>query len=110
MSDVTGSSVERVNGIFVSAHEFGIIAEILRKHAAGRKVWAFGSRATGERLKLFSDLDLAIEGRLMLEQQIGLGADFDESLLPFKVDLVELGAVDAAFRSRIELDFREVAF
>ncbi len=82
-----------------------LVREILARHIPGRAVWAFGSRASGVRVKPFSDLDLAIEGRLTTEQSVGLVDDFDESILPIKVDLVELARTTPDFRHRIEPDF-----
>jgi predicted nucleotidyltransferase len=85
--------------------ECEIVAAILRKHVPGRAVWAFGSRATGKRVKRFSDLDLAVEGRLTAAESCGLADDFDESLLPIKVDVVELDGMSEEFRRRVEKDF-----
>jgi predicted nucleotidyltransferase len=87
-------------------HELEQVKAILQQHIPGRKVWAFGSRATGGRmLKRFSDLDLAVEGKLTWPERAELSEAFDESPLPIKVDVVELGLVDAEFRERIEKDF-----
>jgi predicted nucleotidyltransferase len=87
-------------------HELTLVRSILNRYIPGRIVWAFGSRATGSRmLKRFSDLDLAVEGELTWPERAGLAEAFDESLLPIKVDVVELGLVDADFRERIEKDF-----
>jgi hypothetical protein len=49
-------------------------------------------------LKRFSDLDLAVEGKLPWQESAGLDEAFDESPLPNKVDVVELGLVGAEFR------------
>ena len=88
----------------ISEREWEILSEILAKHLAGTTVWAFGSRATGKRVKRFSDLDLAIEERLTGRRGLLMDA-FDESLLSFKVDVVEREMVDADFWERIEKDF-----
>jgi predicted nucleotidyltransferase len=83
--------------------EWDQLLSILRTHLAGRKVWAFGSRATGQRVKRFSDLDLAIEGpELSLRESALLAEAFDESRLPFKVDVVQLAAITPEFRTRIQ--------
>jgi predicted nucleotidyltransferase len=89
----------------ISEREGAIVAEIVEKFLAGRTVWAFGSRATGKHVKRFSDLDLAVPGRLTWEERTALSEAFDESLLSFKVDVVELDLVDADFKQRIEKDF-----
>jgi predicted nucleotidyltransferase len=92
--------------LYLLDHELEQVRAILRKHIPGRMVWAFGSRATGGRmLKRFSDLDLAVDGALTWPERAALADDFEESPLPIKVDVVELGLVDADFRERIEKDF-----
>lgn len=108
MSQAAGQFYELVNGLHISSAELGIVTGVLGKHLAGRRVWAFGSRATGKRLKRFSDLDLAIEGKLTWEERSLLEADFDESPLPFKVDMVEMEKLESSFRERIESDFVEI--
>lgn len=100
---------ERISGLYLTPHEWEQVNAILVRLIPEKKVWAFGSRATGRRLKRFSDLDLAVEGRLAWAQRAALSEAFDESLLPFKVDVVELELVEAGFRERIEQDFVVVA-
>ncbi len=87
--------------IHMEPHEWQQVAAILDRHLPGRAVWAFGSRSTGQHLKRFSDLDLAVQGELTWPERATLSEAFDESLLPFKVDLVELNRIDPAFRARI---------
>jgi predicted nucleotidyltransferase len=89
----------------ISEREWLHVAEILAKHLAGRTVWAFGSRATGLRVKRFSDLDLAVEGRLNLTERAALSEAFDDALINFKVDVVETELIDKEFRRRIAPDF-----
>jgi uncharacterized protein len=91
--------------VAISAAEWRMVIEILRRFAAGREVWAYGSRARGERVKKHSDLDLAIDGPTLSLAAIGaIREAFDESSLPFKVDVVDAASFDDAFRSRIEGD------
>lgn len=81
------------------------VREILRKHVPTRRVVAFGSRATG-RSKPFSDLDLAIQGDVEVPSAIlaALADDFDESSLPFKVDIVDWATTAQSFRDIIARD------
>lgn len=89
--------------IVLEPREWEEVSAILRNHLPGRRVWAFGSRATGRRVRRFSDLDLAMEGEeLTLSQAALLREAFDESRLPFKVDVAELGSLTPEFRSRIQ--------
>jgi predicted nucleotidyltransferase len=74
----------------LSEQDIRIVHEILQAVVPGREVWAFGSRTTGNRrLKRFSDLDLAVEGKLTWPERADLAEAFDESALPIKVDVVE---------------------
>ena len=67
------------------------------------KVWVFGSRATIT-TKRSSDLDLAIDiGRkLTRDESIALSEAFEESSLPYKVDVVDMHNVSATFKQIIE--------
>lgn len=82
-----------------------IVCGILAKHAAGHEVWAFGSRARGT-AKRYSDLDLAIitAKPLDLIQGATLADAFDESDLPWRVDLTDWATTDPGFRRIIERD------
>lgn len=81
------------------------VLSILAQHVPDRVVWAFGSRARGERVKKFSDLDLAIEGaELGLSAMGRLAEAFDESRLPFKVDVLQVVSIAPDFLARIAMD------
>lgn len=79
-----------------------ILNDFLPKNA---KVWVFGSRAKWT-TKRSSDLDLAIDaGRPLTTTEIFNLADaFDESDLPYKVDVVDMQTVKETFRPYIEQD------
>lgn len=74
----------------------GLLAELL---PASARVWVFGSRATG-RARRYSDLDLAIDaGRpLSLDEAALLREAFEESDLPYRVDIVDWHAIGDRFR------------
>lgn len=86
-----------------------IIRGILLKHVPDRKVLVFGSRATGT-AKKYSDLDLAVIGDtpLTLGQLALLEHDFDESELPFKVDVVDWATTREPFREIIRNTAQEL--
>ncbi len=89
--------------IHLAPDELAAVRAILRARLPGCEARAFGSRATGIRLKPFSDLDLALMTKQALsDAQLGeLREDFIESDLPFRVDLVDWAAADADFRAAI---------
>lgn len=91
--------------ITMEPHQWQELSTILQTHLPGRRILAFGSRATGHRVKRFSDLDLAIDGNPLPMKQVALlDKALDESRLPFKVDVVELALLTPEFRARIEPD------
>ncbi len=81
-----------------------IVQEILLKHLpAGVKVWVFGSRANWT-TKDSSDLDLALEGESKLSHKV-LGAlkdAFEDSALPYTVDVLDLNRIGDSFRKIVE--------
>jgi predicted nucleotidyltransferase len=78
----------------------GILADAFNDTPS--KVFLFGSRATG-RARPASDVDLAVESLVDLQRQIAVAAAaFEESCLPFTVDLVNLARVSEPFRRAVE--------
>ncbi|MFH1116508.1 MAG: nucleotidyltransferase domain-containing protein [Pseudomonadota bacterium] len=76
-----------------------IVKAILRKHVPDAEVRVFGSRVTST-AKDHSDLDLAIvnEKPLDFRTKALLEEAFEESDLPFRVDVVDWAAVGEEFR------------
>lgn len=81
-----------------------LVRSLLSAHAPRpATVWAFGSRAVGT-ARTYSDLDLAIDaGRpLTLAEETELAAAFEDSALPWRVDVVDWATTSDAFRRLIE--------
>jgi type I restriction enzyme S subunit len=80
-----------------------IVRDILKAHVPGYEVWAFGSRVRG-RAKPYSDLDLAVISSepLSLAVCAALGEAFEESDLPWKVDVLDWASTSAEFRRIVE--------
>ena len=81
-----------------------IVCDILRKHLLfSAKVWVFGSRADWT-TKNSSDLDLALEGESKMDYKIisALEDGFEESDLPYAVDVVDINAVGSKFKQIIK--------
>ena len=77
-----------------------IVREVLhRRLPAGVKVWVFGSRA-GWATKDSSDLDLALEGETPISRRSlsALETAFEDSDLPYAVDVVDLRRISERFR------------
>ena len=82
---------------------------ILARHVPDREIRVIGSRAGG-RSKPFSDLDLVVMGDKPLDlRTLGqLREAFDESNLPFAVDIVEWASASDAFRRIISEQARHL--
>ena len=81
-----------------------IVQGILREHLPGGvNVWVFGSRADWT-TKDSSDLDLALEGKSKLDRKVlGVLADaFEDSDLPYTVDIVDINRVSDKFKGIVE--------
>ena len=85
--------------IDVHPRHLEIVIGILARHIPDREVRVMGSRLTGC-AKSFSDLDLVIMGRepLSLSVRGELRDAFDDSSLPFTVDLAEWATASDGFR------------
>lgn len=94
--------------IDIRPEDHKIVLIILRAYLpATASVFVFGSRAVGK-TKRASDLDLAIDvgGPLSQIQSSNLAQAFEESDLPYKVDIVDLCQVTETFKNLIVKDMK----
>lgn len=89
--------------IDVQPSELAIIVTILTREAPDCVAFAFGSRVTGT-AKPWSDLDILLKGpqALPLVRFGEILEAFQESELPFRVDLVDWYRAGSGFRTIIE--------
>lgn len=85
------------------------VKRILAEHVPDCEVRVFGSRVTWT-AKDYSDLDLAIVGpRALDSERLRLLREaFEESDLPFRVDVIDWHAISAAFRKVVEKKYEVV--
>ena len=90
------------SGVKVTSDELKLVREILHNLVPEREVWAFGSRVQ-KNSREYSDLDLVVLGEtpLSLAQRADLTEAFDESDLPFRVDLVDWASANENFKKII---------
>jgi len=96
------SSGSKSSELSVRSDDLTIIRKILAEYIPHATVWAFGSRVQGTQ-KEYSDLDLAIIHPEPLNAKLlaKLRLAFEESDLPFKVDIVEFASASPRFRDII---------
>jgi type I restriction enzyme S subunit len=89
----------------IDPHHLAIVQAILNKNLPSQaQIFVFGSRSRGD-AKPYSDLDLAIDlagETVSLSILAALADDFDESDLPYKVDIVDWNTIDKSFQSHIQ--------
>lgn len=88
--------------IEMSPTQLDEVQRILREHVPGCEVRAFGSRVTG-RVKPWSDLDLAVVSAEPMgwENVALLKEAFQESTLPFRVDVLDWHETSPSFQAII---------
>lgn len=82
--------------INIQPQHLEIIQSILSKHPY--KFYLFGSRTTSK-IKKFSDVDLFYKEKIPDSVLTKIIEDFEESDLPYKVDLVDYNGADRTFKS-----------
>lgn len=87
--------------IYMEPRHWKIVEEILNKYPY--TFYAFGSRTKGTQRKL-SDLDLCLKDPVPFNIQAHIDEDFEESNLPFKVDLLDWRYISPEFKNIIEKD------
>lgn len=89
--------------IEVTLAHFQIIKEILQRLAPDCEVRAFGSRFK-QTAKSYSDLDLVIVGseKLSFKKISALRIAFEESSLPYRVDVLDWHSISPEFQKVIE--------
>jgi predicted nucleotidyltransferase len=80
-----------------------IVKNILTEIVPDIEVFAFGSRVTGP-AKEHSDLDLLLKGKGIIDKTVmrKLKTAFEDSDLPFRVDVLDWTSTKKGFREMIE--------
>jgi predicted nucleotidyltransferase len=87
--------------LHIEPRHMEIVKSILSKYPYG--FYAFGSRAKGNEKK-FSDLDLCFFEDIPFRDLSTIATDFEESDLPFKVDVVNWNKCQESFQDLITGD------
>ena len=90
--------------IDITAEERRIVLALLKRHLPRTVVWVYGSRVKSTSRQQ-SDLDMVVFTTPEQNGRVGaLREAFEESNLPFRVDLFVWDAIPEAFRQRIEAE------
>ncbi len=90
----------------IPADVLASISAILSEHAPGRPAYLFGSRVTGLAQR-GSDLDVAIGGEPAMDWRhlAAIRCAFEDSNLPFDVDVIDLHEASGIFLKRIQAEW-----
>jgi predicted nucleotidyltransferase len=99
--------------IEITPEHLDIVIKILNKYLNPERVdvHVFGSRAKGA-AKRCSDLDLAVESKepVSLSTITAIRNDFENSILPYAVDIIDLDRITSAFKKTIKNDLIKLPF
>ncbi len=94
------------NRLLLSDAEVAEVRACFQQYLPGTAVWAYGSRVTGN-AKPYSDLDLVAFSESNQQMHISeLREAFEESSLPFRVDLFVWEQMPESFRGNIQACYR----
>lgn len=94
----------------VEQRHLELVKEILKKIVPDANVYVFGSRAKNNP-KPYSDLDLAVDlggKKLDLLTLAKLNSAFEETTIPYKIDVVDLNSISDEFKNNIKNDLAKL--
>lgn len=87
--------------IYMEERHKVMVSDILKKYPY--HFYAYGSRVKGTH-RATSDLDICFMESIPLRVQSQIQEDFEESRLPFRVDLSDFNQMQESFQNRIKND------
>jgi len=94
------------NTIHISDIQLQIAKTILKKNISNNTlIWIFGSRVSFN-YKPYSDLDIALQHTdnktISLKKLASIKADFIDSDLPWKVDVIDYNSISGIFKQNVD--------
>jgi uncharacterized protein len=88
----------------LSPEQLALVRRVLALHLPGAKAFLFGSRTRGS-AQTYSDLDVAVDAGAPVDllRLAALEEAFQESDLPFRIDLTDWHRLSPEFREQIRL-------
>ena len=104
-----GSTNSRKNYISYLMDEYiDFIKKTIRQYLQEGKIYLFGSRTKGTSRK-YSDIDIALDCPNLNENiLLKIKNDFENSTLPYEVDVLDLNNISETFKQHIKQDLTEI--
>ena len=94
----------------IDLHEkyIDFIKEIIENYLQNCKIYLFGSRVKNT-AKKYSDIDIALDCQNLNDNiLLKIKNDFENSTLPYEVDVVDLNTISTTFKTHIINDLTEI--
>ncbi|MGN0031775.1 MAG: nucleotidyltransferase family protein [Candidatus Gastranaerophilaceae bacterium] len=84
------------------------VRETVKKYLQDCKIYIFGSRVKNT-AKKYSDIDIALKSDCLNEKiLLKIKNEFEDSTLPYEVDLIDLNTISEKFKAQITNDLTEI--
>lgn len=84
------------------------IREMVKKYLQDCKIYLFGSRVKNT-AKKYSDIDIALKADNLNEKiLLKIKNEFEDSTLPYEVDIIDLNNISEQFKTHITDDLTEI--
>lgn len=97
--------------IKLSENELRTVKNILKNYASNYEVLVFGSRVAGNTHE-YSDIDIALRGTDKIDLLVlaAIKDEFQNSDLPFRVDIIDFNRVSSEFQAVILSNYSSISF
>jgi len=112
LSKIKEKSNQQTVLLHIDEQHINIITSIIKTmpELNNCSVYLYGSRVNGKSVK-FSDVDIALDchGELVTDTiKFKLTAQFEKSILPYTVDIIDINSVSPVFKAKVEKDFVKI--
>ncbi len=91
----------------LDAKYVSFIKETIGSVLPNAEIFIYGSRTQGK-AREYSDVDIALKGNIPFDSLLNVKTLFENSVFPYKVDIVDLNSLDEGFLNIIKDDLYKI--